>query len=248
MTLTDIPSPREIAQNGALFLDFDGTLVDIAPTPESVQVDPDLPGILLRVAARLDGALAILTGRPLAVVDAFLSPARFAAGTEHGSFLRLTPDGTPISAAGTEVPQAWRDQADSLLTRFPAAQVEHKQAGFAVHFRATPEAGPPIEIALAALVETDPRFALLPARMAWEVKPRGADKGTALEALMHVAPFHGRRPMMIGDDVTDEDAMAAARRAGGWGLRLQDTFGDPATLHAWLAAIAKVGPNDTTPQ
>ncbi|PZW44886.1 trehalose 6-phosphate phosphatase [Humitalea rosea] len=248
MILTDIPSPREIARNGALFLDFDGTLVDIAPTPESVHVPASLPGLLIRVAARLEGALAILTGRPLAVVDAFLAPARFAAGTEHGSFLRHTPDATPIATTGTEVPQAWRDQADRLRARFPAAQVEHKQAGFAVHFRANPEAGPPIEIALAALVETDPRFALLPARMAWEVKPRGADKGTALEALMRAAPFLGRRPMMIGDDVTDEDAMAAARRAGGWGLRLQDTFGDPAALHVWLAAIAEACPNNAMPQ
>jgi len=137
-----------------------------------------------------------------------------------------------------EVPQAWRDEADALQDRFPQALIEHKQAGFAVHFRSSPAAGPAIAEALSALTDTDPRFALLPARMAWEVKPRGADKGTALAALMQTAPFKGRQPVMIGDDVTDEDAMAVARDVGGFGLRLQDVFGDPAGLHGWLRAIA----------
>jgi trehalose 6-phosphate phosphatase len=81
-------------------------------------------------------------------------------------------------------------------------------------------------------------FTLLEARMAWEVRPRGASKGTAVRSLMARAPFAGRRPVFIGDDVTDEEGMAVAREHGGLGLRLQDAFGEPEALREWLARCA----------
>jgi trehalose 6-phosphate phosphatase len=94
---------------------------------------------------------------------------------------------------------------------------------------------------MAALVAGSDRFVILPARKAWELRPRGADKGTAVELLMRRAPFAGRLPVFIGDDVTDEDGMAAARRLGGVGLRVAEAFRDPAGVRAWLRETASAG-------
>src|SRR5208282_1217756 len=107
--------------------------------------------------------------------------------------------------------------------------------------RAVPPLGPALGAAMAALVEDSDRFVIVPARKAWELRPRGADKGTAVDAVMRRAPFAGRLPIFIGDDVTDEDGIAAARRLGGVGLRVADAFGTPAGVRAWLHAAASRG-------
>ena len=105
-----------------------------------------------------------------------------------------------------------------------------------LHFRRAPTAGPALEAAATAILSAHPDFMLMAANMAWEVKPRAADKGEAVRALMAQAPFAGRVPVYIGDDVTDEDGMRAARALGGLGLRMQEAFGTPAAVRGWLAA------------
>jgi trehalose 6-phosphate phosphatase len=110
-----------------------------------------------------------------------------------------------------------------------------------LHYRAVPAEGPALGEAMAALVEGSDRFMILPARKAWELRPHGADKGTAVMDLMRRAPFVGRMPVFIGDDVTDEDGMEAARRLGGVGLRVADAFGSPVEVRAWLQAVAATG-------
>ncbi len=221
--------------DAALLLDFDGTLVEIAPRPDAVQVQPGLPGLLQRLAARLDGALAIVSGRPLRDLDHFL-PVPIAKVGDHGATLRPVPGQPPESPDLPHAPPAWRERAASLLERFPGTLIEDKEHGFVVHYRLAPAAGPAARAMLDELVAGPPSgFTLLEARMAWEVRPRGASKGTAVRALMNRAPFAGRRPVFIGDDVTDEEGMAAAREFGGLGLRLQDAFGEPEALREWLA-------------
>ena len=117
--------------------------------------------------------------------------------------------------------------------------LERKQRGFVFHYRAVPNAGPALHAAALALVAGDPgRFQVMEALMAWEIRPRGADKGSAVAALMAQAPFAGRTPIFIGDDVTDEDGMRVARAMGGAGLRVDRWFSDPAGVRAWLAATA----------
>ena len=91
---------------------------------------------------------------------------------------------------------------------------------------------------LRALVDLCPAFQLLPAHMLWEIRPQGADKGLAVTQLMERAPFQGRLPVFIGDDVTDEDAIAVARQLGGAGFRVDAAFGDPAGVRSWLARSA----------
>ncbi|MBL6455884.1 trehalose-phosphatase [Belnapia sp. T6] len=222
----------------ALFLDFDGTLVEIAPRPDAVVVPPYLPGLLHRLADGLGGALSVVSGRPLTDLDHFL-PVPIAKAGDHGASLRPDPLAPPILPSLPTVPPAWRDAALALVAHHPGGLVEDKTHGFVVHYRQAPALGPEAHALLAGFVATDPAaFTLLEARMAWEVRPRGASKATAVRALMERAPFAGRVPVFIGDDVTDEEGMEAARGFGGQGWRLDDMFGTPEVLRDWLADAA----------
>lgn len=235
--IDEIP-PRDIARRGALFLDFDGTLVDIAPTPDGITVPAGLPGLLTRLVERTRGATALISGRTVETLDRFLSPARLPAAGGHGAELRRTPGGPLEHAATPEVPGAWIALAEALAANHPGALFEQKPHGFTLHARGCPPALPGFAEALAELVSADRRFALLHAHMAVEIRPAGTDKGRALASLMRQPPFAGRVPFFVGDDVTDEDAIAAAESLGGRGFRVADHFGDPDGVRAWLEAIA----------
>ena len=234
MPLT-LPRPAE----ASLMLDLDGTLLDIAPTPDLVRVAPGLVQALTALRDHLHGALAIVTGRPIDQVDALLPGVPHAVAGEHGGAIRMAP-GAPLVRADLALPPVdWVLEAARIAERHPGALLEQKQRGFVLHYRAAPALGPALHDALAALIAgQQDRFQLMSALMAWEVRPRGADKGSAVQALASEKPFAGRAPVFIGDDVTDEDGMQAARALGGAGLRVDEWFGTPDGVRAWLAASA----------
>jgi trehalose 6-phosphate phosphatase len=228
-----------LPDRAALLLDLDGTLLDFAPTPHEVVVPDGLPASLVRVRALLGDALAVVTGRPIADVDALLDGLPYAVAGEHGVAIRHAPGGPVERAAVAEMPQDWLAAAARIEAAHPGALLEVKRRSFVLHFRRAPAHGPALHAAMAALLAGyEDRFAIMPASMAWEMKPLGADKGTAVTALMARAPFAGRVPVYVGDDVTDLDGMHAARAMGGEGWRVQEVFGDPAGVRAWLAGIA----------
>ena len=224
--------------NAALLLDLDGTLIDIAPTPDSVAAPPDLPGVLLALREKLGGALAIVSGRPIAQIDALLPGIATATAGEHGYAVRHTPDGAIECAEVASPPLAFLTESEALIARYPGAILERKARGFVLHFRLAPDAGPVFEAALRKMLDGWPHHRVSPAHMAWEVKPLGIDKGRAAREIMSRAPFAGRTPVFVGDDATDEDGMAVARAMGGLGLRVQEHFGDAAGVRAWLADLA----------
>ena len=223
----------------ALFLDVDGTLLDIAPTPSSVVVPPELPDVLRRLRNTLGGALAVVTGRPVDQVDRLFGDAPYAVAGEHGGAIRHAP-GAPVEhAAVANLPAGWLERAEHIAAGRPGVLLERKRRGFVLHFRQAPDEGPALRQAMLDILGGfENRFALLSGSMAWEMRPLGADKGTAVAGLMARPPFAGRVPVYIGDDVTDEDGMRAARAAGGIGLRVAEAFGDPAGVRAWLARAA----------
>jgi len=231
----------------ALLLDLDGTLLDLAPRPDAVVVPPGLPDTLRVLRDRLDGALAIITGRPIETVDALLGDAPYAVAGEHGGAVRHAPGEALHRPPLPAPPAAWLDAAERLAAAHPGVLLERKARGFALHFRAAPDAGPVLRDALTAMLSGSAAFDLLPAHMLWEVRPCGVDKGKALRTLMERAPFAGRKPVFIGDDVTDEDAISAARALGGAGFQVEPAFGTPSGVRAWLHGAAMAGDWPTLP-
>ena len=225
----------------ALMLDMDGTLVDLAPTPDAVTVAPGLPDTLATLRNSLNGALAIVTGRPIETVDRLFGPAVAAVAGEHGGAIRHAAEQEVERPDLPEPPADWLSRAEALVQSHPGALLERKSRGFALHYRLAPEARQVFHKALRSMVDSLPAFQLLPAHMLWEVRPIGADKGGAVAALMRRAPFAGRRPIFIGDDVTDEDGMRECRKLGGAGYRVDAVFGDTNGVRAWLRHAAELG-------
>ncbi|WP_332837445.1 trehalose-phosphatase [Neoroseomonas rubea] len=236
----------EIEAGWALFLDLDGTLLDIAPSPDAVRVPPGLIATLGLLTHRLDGALAIVSGRARETVDRLLAPLLPAGGFGHGAELRDSA-GRAIPAGDVpRPPPHWHAALARFAAAHPGLLLEAKPHGLALHYRAVPAARDAVRAAMLALLAGEATgFDLLPAHMAFEIRPRVATKGRAVEALMGTRPFAGRRPVFVGDDVTDEDGMAAARAMGGLGLHVgRDFSGGPAAVRAWLAGGTGKGGRD----
>lgn len=228
-------------RQAALLLDLDGTLIDIAPTPDAVVVPDDLPNVLRALRQLLGDAVAVVTGRPVETVDRLLGDAVFAVAGEHGGAIRHAP-GQPLERPpGPTPPETLIAEARRLTAAHPGALFEPKSRGFSLHYRAVPSAGEALRERLTQLLAGNDELELLPGNMIWEVRPLGVDKGTAVTGLMDRAPFRGRLPVFIGDDVTDQDGIAAAAAMGGVGLWVPDDFGSAAAVRAWLRGIAEKG-------
>lgn len=236
--------PPLLTARDALYLDFDGTLTDIAPRPDAVVIARDLPGLLGSLRERLGGAVAIITGRRLDDIDTWLSPLRLAGAGLHGAELRRAPD---ADSSEHRVP-AVAAIAKALMQRFGDDRrllIENKGASVALHFRAAPECAQDCAAAMTELASAH-GLAVLPGKMVVEARPPGIDKGKALRSLAAHAPFSRRRPVFVGDDLTDEAGFAAVQSAGGVGVKVGDgasgaryRCSDVAAVHAWLRASAE---------
>lgn len=231
----------------ALYLDCDGTLLDIAPTPNDVRVPPGLVALLERISAGLNGALAIVTGRQLAEIDTLLAPARFVGAGVHGGELRNFSGGT-ITRVASSLPSSLLDAVMHRMQRLPGIIAEPKGPGLAVHYRQAQHLKDPLEAELrAVLSQYGDELVLSHGRKLFEIIPAGHSKGTALETIAELPMFSGRRPIMIGDDEGDMPAFAAAQRLGGNAMRVGgEQFGDvdvdflgPAGVIAWLEEFAR---------
>lgn len=233
----------------ALFLDFDGTLVNLAGTPSEVSIPPGLTGMLDRVAEALNGALALVSGRSLAQLDAFLAPLRLPTAGLHGLELRF-PDGTCHSddSAAAAVERA-RQSLAGFAARHCEVMLEDKGLSLALHYRSAPQlASASRAAAERAIAAGGDQLVLLPGKMVLELKPNGTDKGQAVRRLLDLPPFAGRLPVFVGDDVTDEAGFAVVNALGGISIRVGDSHDTRAQHRAagveqvldWLAAFRPV--------
>jgi trehalose 6-phosphate phosphatase len=204
----------------ALFLDFDGTLVDLAPQPEAVIVPKGLVPTLSALNAYLGGALALISGRPIEQIDEFLDPLRLPAAGVHGAERRSASG--ELTLLSTHPLQRVEEVASALVAQHPRLRIEAKRGSLALHYRQAPELEALCVDAIQAAVEESPGLTLLRGKMVVEAKPGGASKGRAIEAFMHEPPFAGRSPVFIGDDSTDEVGFATVQRLRGLGVKVGD--------------------------
>ena len=202
----------------AVFLDFDGTLVDLAATPDGVRLEPGVVEALALLAERHGGALAIISGRPVAQIDAMLAPLLLPVAGVHG-VERRGADGRLHVAATPDV-AAVLARARALAQRHPGLLVEQKRGAVALHYRLAPELEQLCLQEMTAAVQACPGVLLLHGKMVLEAKPAATDKGGAIAAFMAELPFSGRQPVFAGDDTTDEAGFAYVQQAGGQGVKV----------------------------
>jgi trehalose 6-phosphate phosphatase len=246
----DTELQRRPNDNWALFLDFDGTLVDIVERPSDVVVDPALPEALARLQEKLGGALAIISGRPIAFLDERLGSSRFDSAGLHGLEHRI---GNDLYLCQAEDHPALRPVVDRLheIARVkPGLLIEDKGCSVALHWRlAAHEKEFCLATAHAALESLGPDYRVQFGKAVAEILPSAAGKGKVIEAFLHEPPYRGRRPVFIGDDLTDENGFKTVNAQGGISVRIgagdtiaHQRLGTPAELRHSLLAWAAGGP------
>jgi trehalose 6-phosphate phosphatase len=236
-------SPPPLDPNSsALFLDIDGTIADIVARPHEVRADAELTSILERVVTIMRGRVAVLTGRSVDDADRILEGRVVSGGAVHG-LVRRMPDGAVATTAGP----AQLAEAKRLLFAFartlPGVIVEDKGPSVALHYRQVPEAASAVSAAAERIARTA-GLVVQAGSMVSEVRAAGPDKGDSLKEFLGVPPFAGFQPIMVGDDLTDECAFAAAEARGGYGILVgppragaaRYRLASVAAVRAWLAA------------
>lgn len=229
----------------ALFLDIDGTLLDLAPTPDAVVVPDRLRDDLATVSALLGGALALITGRTLASADALFAPGHYPVAALHGADIRF-PDG---SGQSVTVTPGFLEARAMLRRQCPERTfLEDKGCALALHYRRAPELQAEVEALMQAAADVaGSDWTLQRGKMVVELKPAASGKDRALARLMQMPPFAGRRPLAVGDDLTDAGMFREAQRLGGLAVRVGASPAEPqpdlqlpapADVRAWLASIA----------
>ena len=233
------PLPAIAPRSTALFLDFDGTLADLAPQPEAVRLADDLVALLRLLFSHVDGALAIVSGRRLSDLDEFLHPLALPTAAEHGAQRRLV-DGQLVCLPPPDLQHAIT-AASALAIQHPRLRVEVKNAAVALHYRHAPELETLCLQIMTEAARASTGVELLCGKYVFEIKPAGVSKGTAIATFMLHAPFAGRVPLFAGDDVTDEAGFAAVQSLGGSGIKVGDgetvaqhRCASPAALRQWL--------------
>jgi trehalose 6-phosphate phosphatase len=231
--------------SSAVLLDVDGTLLDLAPTPLEVVVPPELIVALEMLRERTGGALAFVSGRPLIELDLFFKPLKLPAIAGHGAELRLN-DGT-VARANVFLDPALKADLASLADDKPGVIVEDKNYSVALHYRQAPHLGHELRDEVSAVCARYPATAIeiLPGKSVLEVKQPTFNKGTAVRELMQHIPFKGRRPIFIGDDITDEAAFAVMPEFNGVAFSvgrevqgITGTFEKPEDVRRWIAQMA----------
>ncbi len=238
------PDPATIA----VLLDVDGTLIELAATPQAVHVPPSLKHTLARLRDLLGGALALVSGRPLADLDNMFDPLRVALVGGHGAEMRLKPRGEVDRARVTPLHDGLRRRLIAIAAETEGVLAEDKGYSLALHYRLAPQAERFVrdEIMRARAAFPDVPVEVLPGKSLFEVKPPAFNKGMAVRELMRREPFAGRRPIFLGDDVTDESVFAVMPEFEGLGYsvgrRLPNTqgmFATPREVRHWLYGFIK---------
>lgn len=229
-----------------VFLDVDGTLIDIAPTPDAVYVNPRLCEQLAETSTRLDGALALVSGRTIAAIDGLFAPHCWPVAGLHGLERRDATGRVHSVAIDAGALDAVRGQLAAAVDAVPGALLEDKGLTLALHYRAVPEREAELRrVVRDAAATAGDGYRVLEGKRVFEIKPVAATKATAIRAFLAEAPFAGRRPVFVGDDVTDLDGFAAVEDVGGLSIAVGDRVdaqrrvASPRDVRALLSDLAE---------
>jgi trehalose 6-phosphate phosphatase len=237
--------PPPPALDWCLFLDVDGTLVELTDTPSQTEADTEIKTLLLEVAERLGGAVALISGRGIDTLDALFAPLKLPAAGLHG-VERRKADGTVQGASfvDSQLDRA-RAAMKELVVSHPGTLLEDKERTIAVHFRMAPQYEQTVRESVIEIAKSlGSNYHVQAGKMVFEIKPRGFSKATAIQAFMKEPPFSGRRPVFVGDDLTDQDGFAMVEAHGGLsvgvGDRVQGQYylADVAAVRMWLRQLA----------
>lgn len=227
----------------ALFLDIDGTLIDLAATPDGIVVPPDLPANLEAVSKKLGGALALVTGRALPYADRLFEPYRFPIAGLHGAERRMS-DGTVDRVTVTPEFESLKARLTAETAGWDGVLIEDKGAAIGAHYRQAPERQADLEVLMeraAAYAGSD--FTLQRGKMVIEIRPARASKGGALRSFLEEPRFAGRLPVAIGDDLTDEAMFKVANALDGLSIRIGDATlpdGNPTQAAMLISSAAEL--------
>jgi len=227
----------------AFFLDIDGTLLDIADHPALIRVDGDLVRLLKALGRAADGALALISGRPITDIDRLLSDSAFCVAGQHGAERRDFSGTMHRHVVSRAALEEARRRFRIMAAGHPALVLEDKGVNFALHFRSVPELSREAQDAVRGLArELGGEFEVQLGKMVVELRPTGKDKGVAISEFLAEAPFQGRTPVFVGDDLTDEIGFELINRAGGHSVKVGEgesaarwRLPDSAAVRAWLA-------------
>lgn len=242
----DTPPFPDNAAGWALFLDVDGTLLELTDPPDAVVVPPRLISVLDRLAPMLGGALAVISGRRLDDLDRLFTPLELPAAGIHG-LERRGVDGRRDVLGTVESLDPFREPLTDFVKCHDGALVEDKGRALALHYRGAPEAETSARRLVARLMARHGEaYRVIDGKMVFEIKPKLADKGKAVGGFMDEPPFRGRCPVFVGDDVTDEDAFRVVNERGGLSIRVgarpdsaaRYQLADVEAVLAWLEGVA----------
>ena len=241
------PALRNPLAGHALYLDIDGTILDLAPSPEAVEVPVWMVPLLQQLSGKLDGAVAFVSGRTIAAIDHLFRPLTFPAVGVHGGEVRTADGEIVIDRQLSDQLQAAEPLLQQAIARIRGVQLENKRSVIALHYRSVPERGREV-LKIAELVASGlgSEFGVLMGKCVVEIRPRHLTKGSAIRRLMERAPFRDRIPIFAGDDTTDEDAFEVVNGLGGISLRIGDEIptaakfrlATPDQLRGWLLDVA----------
>lgn len=242
--MTQPPAPPA-SLDWCIFLDVDGTLIELTETPFDTHVDDALKALLKDVSERLGGALALVSGRSIEYMDKLFAPLRLAAAGLHGVERRKASGEMHGASFNDSQLDRARSAFAALVQSHPGTLLEDKGRTLAIHYRMAPQFEPAVRESVDAVAAAlGSNYHVQPGSMMFEIKPRGFDKGGAVKAFMQEPPFSGRTPLFVGDDLTDLDGFRVVESLGGSsvgvGERVQGKFhlANPAAVRAWLGSIA----------
>lgn len=230
----------------ALLLDIDGTLLDMAPTPREVWVPPMLEETLKQLHQRTSGALAMVSGRSLNDIDLIFAPTVFPAVGGHGAEMRVSVDTESVAVSAPPLDKELKRQLAAIGKMSPGILLEDKGYSLALHFRLAPHLEQAVYDAVAAVraEQPDAPIEVLPGKFVCEIKHSGFTKATGVRELMSNPPFRGRRPVFLGDDVTDETVFAIMPELRGFSFsvgrhaeNVDGYFARPQDVRDWLARL-----------